>query len=174
MPKSLANKGINLTKAKSKISPTSLTIEDYQRKVYKNSETMFILFRDVSEGELHNALVDIAVTLRNYIYMTTASDNGTMRVRIKEEDIVEYALMEEVKIKHEYSLKYCLLYSKFAKINKNVSLHLKDETPLKIKYDMSHWIDDNCNKQVVGGDDEAESKNYFGFYLAPKLDNEQD
>jgi len=74
MPKSLANKGINLTKAKSKISPTSLTIEDYQRKVYKNSETMFILFRDVSEGELHNALVDIAVTLRNYVYMTSGID----------------------------------------------------------------------------------------------------
>ena len=106
----------------------------------------------------------------DYIYMTTASDSGTMRVRIKEDDIVEYVLMEDVQMKHEYSLKYCLLYSKFAKINKNVSLHLKDETPLKIKYDMSHWIDDDSKKQVVGDDDEAESKNYFGFYLAPKLE----
>ena len=73
------------------------------------------------------------------------------------------------------SLKYCLLYSKFAKINKNVCIHLKDGVPLKMVYDMSHWIDDNCNKQVVGGDEdeEAESKNYFGFYLAPKLGNDE-
>ena len=129
----------------------------------------------MAESEMFGETLSIELGIDDYIYMTTGGDSGTMRVRIKENDIVEYVLMEDVTIKHEYSLKYCLLYSKFAKINKNVSLHLKDETPLKIKYDMSHWIDDNCNKQVVGGDEdeEAESKNYFGFYLAPKLGSDE-
>lgn len=128
----------------------------------------------MAESEMFGDTLSIELGIDDYIYMVTGGDGGIMRVRIKEEDIVEYAITEDVNIKHSYGLKHCLLYSKFAKINKNVSLHLKDETPLKIKYDMSHWIDDNCNKQVVGEDDEAESKNYFGFYLAPKIDNEED
>ena len=98
---------------------------------------------------------------------------NTVSKLIKEDDIEEYALSEGTKMSHLYPLKYCLLYSKFTKINKNVSLHLMDNTPIKIMYDLSHWIDEDCDPCVVNDDDESYQNNYLGFYLAPKLDQEE-
>ena len=103
MPKSLAKHGITLSNAKQKISPSSKTIEDFEKRIYKNSETMFILFRDISEGELHNALVDIAVTLRNYVYMTSGVDvlnpphdvNVPSQTQIYLRDLIKPAVINE-------------------------------------------------------------------------------
>ena len=103
MPKSLATRGITLTKAKEKTSPSSRTIEYFEKRIYKNSETMFILFRDISEGELHNALVDIAVTLRNYVYMTSGVDvlnpphdvNVPSKTQIYLRDLIKPAVIDE-------------------------------------------------------------------------------
>lgn len=107
------------------------------------------------------------------IYMSASGDIGKIEVKIKEEDIVEYLLNDEVKMNHSYPLKYCLLYSKFTKINKNVSIHLMDNTPMKIMYDLSHWIDEDCDPQVVNDDEESKLNNYLGFYMAPKIDDEE-
>jgi len=132
----------------------------------------------MAEGELFGESINIELGSDDYIYINTCDAGGNpdgMRVRIKEDDIVEYALAEDTVIKHSYSLKYCLLYSKFAKINKNVCIHLKDGIPLKMVYDMSHWMDNSNKKQCVGedeDDEEIKKKNYLGFYLAPKVDEE--
>jgi proliferating cell nuclear antigen len=107
------------------------------------------------------------------IYMSASGDIGKIEVKIKEDDIEEYALSEDVKMSHSYPLKYCLLYSKFTKINKIVSLHLMDNTPIKIMYDLSHWIDEDCDPCVVNDDEDSCQNNYLGFYLAPKLDQEE-
>ena len=107
------------------------------------------------------------------IYMSASGDIGKIEVKIKEEDIVEYLLNDEVKMRLSYPLKYCLLYSKFTKINKNVSIHLMDNTPMKIMYDLSHWIDEDCDPQMVNDDEESRLKNYLGFYMAPKIDDEE-
>ena len=129
----------------------------------------------MAESELFGESVEIELGIDDYIYITAGEEGGSkIRHRIKEEDIVEYALTEDVQMKHVYSLKYCLLYSKFAKINKNVCIHLKDETPLKVIYDMSHWMDNNEKQFVNDGDEDDEEikkKNYLGFYLAPKVDD---
>jgi len=109
----------------------------------------------------------------DHIYMSASGDIGKIEVKIKEDDIEEYALSEDVKMSHSYPLKYCLLYSKFTKINKIVSLHLMDNTPIKIVYDLSHWIDEDCDPCVVNDDEESSQNNYLGFYLAPKLDQEE-
>jgi len=106
------------------------------------------------------------------IYMSADGDMGKMEVSIKEDDIIEYVLADDMIMNHTYSLKYCLLYSKFTKINKNVSLHLLDDTPLKIMYDLSHWVDEDCDPQVVNDNEDSVKKNYLGFYLAPKINDE--
>ena len=109
----------------------------------------------------------------DHIYMSASGDIGKIEVKIKKDNIEEYALSEDVKMSHAYPLKYCLLYSKFTKINKLVSLHLMDNTPIKIMYDLSHWVDDDCDPCVVNDDDDSCKNNYLGFYLAPKLDQEE-
>ena len=44
---------------------------------------------------------------------------------------------------------------------------------MKIMYDLSHWIDEDCDPCVVNDDEESSQNNYLGFYLAPKLEQEE-
>ena len=40
---------------------------------------------------------------------------------------------------------------------------------------MSHWMDNSNKKQCIGDDEDDEEikkRNYLGFYLAPKVDDE--
>ena len=127
----------------------------------------------MAENSLFADSLSIRLGEDDDIYMSATGDIGKIEVKIKEDDIEEYALSEGVKMSHVYPLKYCLLYSKFTKINKNVSLHLMDNTPIKIMYDLSHWIDEDCDPCVVNDDDDSYQNNYLGFYLAPKLDQEE-
>ena len=127
----------------------------------------------MAENSLFAETLTIKLGEDDNIYMSASGDIGKIEVKIKEEDIEEYALTEDVNMSHNYPLKYCLLYSKFTKINKNVSLHLMDNTPMKIMYDLSHWIDEDCDPCVVNDDEESYQNNYLGFYLAPKLDQEE-
>jgi proliferating cell nuclear antigen len=127
----------------------------------------------MAENSLFADTLAIKLGEDDNIYMSADGDMGKMKVRIKEDDIIEYVLTDSVIMNHEYSLKYCLLYSKFTKINKAVSLHFMDDTPLKIMYDLSHWIDEDCDPQVVNDDEESRQNNYLGFYLAPKINEEE-
>jgi len=122
----------------------------------------------MAESSLFGDTINVSLGIDDFIYMTTTGDRGNMKVRIKEEDIVEYALSEDTTLDHNYALKYCLMYSKFTKINKNVMLHLKDDTPLKIVYNMGHWIDEKGDLQ-----EDDDLLNYLGFYLAPKIDEDE-
>ena len=88
----------------------------------------------MAENSLFADTLSIRLGEDDDIYMSATGDIGKIEVKIKEDDIEEYALSEGTKMSHLYPLKYCLLYSKFTKINKNVSLHLMDNTPIKIMY----------------------------------------
>ena len=131
----------------------------------------------MAEASLFGDTLRVELGSDENIYMNIEGDNGVMRIRIKEENIVEYALAEEVEIKHAYALKYCLLYSKFSKMNKNVRLHLKDNTPLRIVYNLGHWIDGSDVSGNLYDDvdaDEEELRNYLSFHLAPKIDEDEE
>tara|TARA_B100001093_G_C26858627_1_gene1028737 strand:- start:7926 stop:8765 length:840 start_codon:yes stop_codon:yes gene_type:complete len=125
----------------------------------------------MAEASIFGETIKIELGIDDNIYMAT-DGSVVYKVRIKEENIVEYALAEEATIKHSYALKYCLLFSKFCKLNKNVKLHLKDETPLKVIYNLEHWLDISGNEQEDDDEDEEKSKNFIAFYLAPKLEDD--
>lgn len=171
MPKSLANKGINLTKAKTKISPTSLTIEDYQRKVYKNSETMFILFRDVSEGELHNALVDISVTLRNYVYMTSGIDvlNPPVEVNVPQQtqmylrDLIRPKVIDEEEHLID-SIIHDLINDVFKKSNKSSTTKKRSKRTKKSKNVSIKKADSMTKFDKIKKYDEQSMNYYNGNY----------
>jgi hypothetical protein len=59
-------------------------------------------------------------------------------------------------------------------LNKNVKLHLKDETPLKVIYNLEHWLDISGNEQLDDDENEEKPKNFIAFYLAPKLGDDED
>ena len=98
------------------------------------------------------------------IYIRTVGDAGKMQVRMKEADIIEYAYDDEVQLNIEFSTKYMVMFSKFAKLNSACCLHLSRNQPLKLVYDLNSWMEtDDEDKEVV---------NYIRFYLAPQMGDE--
>jgi len=98
------------------------------------------------------------------IYIRTVGDAGKMQVRMKEADIIEYAYDDEVQLNIEFSTKYMVMFSKFAKLNSVCCLHLSRNQPLKLVYDLNSWMEtDDEDKEVV---------NYIRFYLAPQMGDE--
>ena len=83
---------------------------------------------------------------------------------MKEADIIEYAYDDEVQLNIEFSTKYMVMFSKFAKLNSACCLHLSRNQPLKLVYDLNSWMEtDDEDKEVV---------NYIRFYLAPQMGDE--
>jgi proliferating cell nuclear antigen len=101
------------------------------------------------------------------IYMRTDGDAGKMQVRMKEDDIIEYAYDDEVELTIRFSLKYLAMFSKFSKLNSACSLHMSRNQPIKMMYALDSWMED---------DEENDNKtlNYFRFYLAPEMDENDD
>ena len=92
---------------------------------------------------------------------------GSMKVTIKEEDILEYALEEGITLDIEYRLSYIKRFMQFMSINTTVNLHFSERSPMKVCYDLDDWMDENEEEE------EVEMKNYIRFYLAPVIDDEE-
>lgn len=96
----------------------------------------------------------------DYIYVKTSGELGTMQVRIKEENITEYALEENFKIVIKYGIKFIEKVCNFSKLNQNINLHISNNLPIKIQYNLSNWKEKH-------DEDDYTDDNYFKIYLAP-------
>ena len=101
------------------------------------------------------------------IYIKTTGDAGKMQVRMKEDDIVEYAYDDEVHLKMEYSVRYMAMFAKFSKLNSVCSIHLSKNQPLKLLYNLNSWMETEEDEEVV-------NVNYIRFYLAPQVNDEDE
>jgi len=101
------------------------------------------------------------------VYMRTDGDAGKMQVIMKEGDIIEYAYDDEMKLTISFSLKYLAMFSKFSKLNSICSLHMSRDQPLKMMYGLDSWMEE-------GEESDNETLNYFRFYLAPKMNENDD
>ena len=102
------------------------------------------------------------------IYMRTEGILGKMQVRIKEENIVEYALEENKMFEIEYGIRFINLFCHFSKLNQNINVHISENIPMKLQYDLSNW------KELKDDDDIDNDVNYFKTYLAPLLDDDDE
>lgn len=111
------------------------------------------------------------------IQLETLGEMGNMNIKIKEDDIIEYALEESEEDDKEFcnvlSISYSLEFLKniclFAKLNKQVKLHMSSEYPLKLQYDLDDWTDGDLENDNVEEDNEI--TNYIRFFVAPKLED---
>ena len=81
---------------------------------------------------------------------------GAMQVEIKDDDILELAISEDLDLSVTYALSYINTMCNFSKLNESVYIHSSDDVPMKLHYS----LDDK---------DSNESENYVKFYLAPKV-----
>ena len=88
------------------------------------------------------------------ILLKSKGDMGRVDIQIKEDDIIEYsaALEEKEEMSIYYSGNSILFGCNLYKINKNVSVHISREMPIKINYEM-----EDCKES------------YVRLYVAPKI-----
>jgi len=138
---------------------------EYSSDIIINSdEFKHILSQLVNFGDK----VQFKLGYDDYIYMKTEGQLGKMQVRIKEENIVEYALEENKMFEIVYGIRFINLFCNFSKLNQNVNVHISENIPMKLQYDLSNW------KEIKEDDDIDNDVNYFKTYLAPLLDEEEE
>jgi proliferating cell nuclear antigen PCNA len=93
----------------------------------------------------------------NNVTLESSGDNGKMNLIIDEDYMEEYTVEEGIELNINYSMTYIKKMTNFVKLSKTVELHLSNEVPLKMKYNIS--------------DDETQD-NYLNIYLAPKVEDD--
>ena len=99
------------------------------------------------------------------VKFTGKGNLGDMTALIKEDDILMYAVEEEANMTVEYRMSYLKTFTCFSRINSVVKLHMSENLPMKIQYDMDDVVDDDED------DEDIEAKNYVRFFLAPVVED---
>lgn len=92
-------------------------------------------------------------------------DKGRMRGKIDIERLQSYAINEGETIRMSYSLTHLHNIVAFQKISQRIQVCIKTDSPIMISYPLSREED---------GGEEQENKTYMRFYLAPKIDDNDD
>ena len=95
------------------------------------------------------------------IQLIAKGDLGKMTAKIKEDDIIAYAIEEETQLTPTYGLSYVDKISAFSKVHPSVQIHCSANYPMKINYPLDE-------------EDEAisdENSSYIRFFLAPKIED---
>lgn len=99
------------------------------------------------------------------IYIRTEGDLGKMQVRIKDEDIVEYVLEEEKMFEVDFGIRFLERFCGFSKVNHFVNLHISENIPMKMQYNLSNWKENTSEENYI-------DKNYIKIYLAPLVEDD--
>ena len=91
----------------------------------------------------------------NQVVMESSSSEGAMKVVIEIDDIELLAIVEGKELNASFGIKYIAQMSQFHKVSTNCQLHLTENMPLQLKYE----LDEECMMR---------------FYLAPKINDNGD
>ena len=89
-----------------------------------------------------------------------------MSAIIKEDDILMYAVEEDIDLNLEYAGSFIVMMTAFSKLNKKIQIHFSEEMPMKIQYGLDNFMDDN---EEEDDEEESKDKNFIRFFLAPKV-----
>jgi DNA polymerase III sliding clamp (beta) subunit (PCNA family) len=89
------------------------------------------------------------------VELVAKGHTGTMKVNMNIDDVLEYAIEENISLDMIYSIQYFQMMCQFHKLSDKVALGFSEETPMMMKY-------------------ELDETSFVRFYLAPKLDDNDD
>ncbi len=107
----------------------------------------------INQLKMFGETLEIACSEENITLYSHSADNGKMSVQIKNDDLTEFSIVEDESLNLSFSLHYLHNICSYQKISKEIAIHLCDNFPLKIEYDL--------------GDG-----SYIHFYLAPKMNDD--
>ena len=96
------------------------------------------------------------------VKFTGKGNLGEMTAVIKEDDIIMYAVEEDADMTVNYRMSYLKTITCFSRINAVVKLHMSDDKPMKIQYDM---------EEIDEEDEDTKVENYLRFFLAPIVED---
>jgi proliferating cell nuclear antigen PCNA len=109
----------------------------------------------INQLEMFGGTLQIQCSEDKIIFSSTSSDNGKMAVNIPIDDLSSFAIQEDISLNLSFSLRHLHNVTLYSKLTKNVELNISNNFPVKIKYDLGN---------------EAR----FAFYLAPKIDDDDE
>ena len=105
--------------------------------------------------ELNNFGLELKFNCNEHeIKLSSEGDMGKMSVNIGMDECEEYSLEDGITMNVTYGLKYVQWICQFMKLSENIWLHLSDQLPMRILYEM-----------------DVDKENYIHFFLAPKMDD---
>lgn len=121
-------------------------------------------------NELHTFGEDVCIECsQEKVMFTTSNDSCEVNVHTDEQEMVEYAVNENLELlKVQFGLKrlkQCLSN----KLSTNVVLSVNSQTPTKIKYNLDEDVEEKSGEK--GEKKEGEKENYLLFYISPKIIN---
>jgi proliferating cell nuclear antigen len=108
--------------------------------------------------------IEMGVDEDNTVFIRTDGDMGKSTAKIKQEQLQEFAIEENIEIKIEFSTKFLLLMSEFESLNSVSNLHFSRDLPMKMCLNLDHWMEEE--------NEEEEIKSYIKFYLAPCVNDD--
>lgn len=99
--------------------------------------------------------LDISCDEDNVIFSSYKEESGKMDAKFSAFDFEEYAIDENTNIEMSYGLRYFYNISQYQKISKDLTIYLKEDNPVKIKYLLEESVTKN--------------NGYLQFYIAPKI-----
>ena len=109
---------------------------------------------------------DLTIKCNDEIILSGSGEHGKMNARIKNDDILLYAVEEETEINVNYSMVFVKEMASYSKLNKKVKIGVSEEIPMKVQYDLDDFMDNDEDNP-----EEEEAKNYIRFFLAPKIED---
>lgn len=95
------------------------------------------------------------VCKQDNVELVAKGNTGAMKVNMNIDDVLEYAIEENISLDMTYSIQYFQMMCQFHKLSDKVALGFSEETPMMMKY-------------------ELDEISFVRFYLAPKLDDNDD
>ena len=108
----------------------------------------------VGELSLFNEVLQLNCS-EDKIVLKAHGDSGSATVEIKDSDIEEYAVEEDLNLSVSYGIRYINAVCAFQKLNKYLHIHCSENVPLKLHYSL----------------DEDGTENFVRFFIAPKIDD---
>ena len=108
----------------------------------------------VGELSLFNDVLQLNCS-EEKVVLKAHGDSGCATIEIKDSDIEEYAVEEDLSLSVSFGIRYINAVCAFQKLNKDIYIHCSENVPLKLHYSL----------------DEGDSKNYVRFFIAPKIDD---
>ena len=143
------------------------TIIDCLSKKLKSSEQemnkMFKSFKLLID-QLSNFgdVMNISYQNDEFKLQSTNDVEGSMEIKIGIDDLDSCSVEENLDFQNSYSIKFIHYMTQFFKISPTVHIHVSPDIPIQIKY-----LFDNT-------DEEQENANYIRFFLAPKINDEEE